>query len=69
MSAIAVSLNGETVSLLESQSLDVALEAWGYCSDKVAVARNGEFVPRSQYGVCELQPGDALDVVAPVQGG
>lgn len=35
----------------------------------VAVAVNGEFVPRSGYAKRVLREGDAVDVVAPMQGG
>ena len=35
----------------------------------VAVARNGEVVPRSRWEVVALQPGDAVDIVTAVAGG
>jgi sulfur carrier protein len=35
----------------------------------VAVAVNGEFVARSGYATRLLREGDAVDVVAPMQGG
>lgn len=31
--------------------------------------RNGEIVPRSQFGACMLQDGDRLEIVAAVGGG
>jgi sulfur carrier protein len=36
---------------------------------RVAVARNGEVVPRSAWEATRLQDGDAVEVLAPVAGG
>ena len=41
----------------------------GFADKKVAVAINSEFVPRSTYAQHKVQAGDAIDVLAPVQGG
>lgn len=46
-----------------------ALQQWGYSCEKIAVAINGEFVARSNYANVTLSANDALDIVAPVQGG
>lgn len=35
----------------------------------VAVVRNAEVVPRSQWSVTELEPGDDVEIVTAVQGG
>ena len=35
----------------------------------IAVAHNEEFVPRSRYASLQLQEGDRLEIVAPMQGG
>ena len=35
----------------------------------IAVARNGEVVPRSAWEMTTLTPGDRIDVVGAVQGG
>lgn len=37
--------------------------------DMFAVARNGEFVPKSQHATTALCEGDTLDIVTPVGGG
>ena len=34
-----------------------------------AVARNGDFVPRTTYTDCTLTPGDEIDIVHPASGG
>jgi sulfur carrier protein len=36
---------------------------------RVAVARNGEVVPRSAWEATRLRDGDAVEVLAPVAGG
>ena len=36
---------------------------------RVAVARNGEVVPRSAWDTTRLADGDAVEVLAPVAGG
>jgi sulfur carrier protein len=35
----------------------------------MACAINRQFVPRAQWASCSLQPGDRIDVIAPVTGG
>lgn len=38
-------------------------------AEGVAVAVNGEIVPRKQWREREVQDGDAIEIVRPVQGG
>ena len=66
---ITVSLNNERVALASPCSVAEALAVWGYEGQKIAVAVNGAFVPRSEYGLRKLVLNDCVDVVAPVQGG
>lgn len=66
---ISIQLNGEHRDLQPGRSVADALNEWGYRCDKVAVAINTEFVPRSRFGDILIKHGDNLDVVAPVQGG
>ncbi len=66
---IEIILNGETVVLPQAASVAAALTAWGYRSERIAVARNGEFVARSDYATIILNAHDCIDVVAPMQGG
>ncbi|WP_347332310.1 sulfur carrier protein ThiS [Marinimicrobium locisalis] len=66
---INVSLNNEPAELSDKTLLSEALKQWEYGDQKLAVAINGEFVPRSRYGDITLQEGDHLDIVKPVGGG
>lgn len=66
---IELSVNNESVSLTSKTLLSDALQKWGYGESKIAVAINGEFVPRSTYSERELLNGDQIDIVKPVGGG
>ena len=63
-----IELNGETVTLESAAPLADLLDRWGF-GDGIAVAINGAFVPRSTYGTTVVQAGDAVEIVAPRQGG
>lgn len=64
-----VTVNGEDVELAEGATVAelVAARAGGH--DRVAVARNGDVVPRSSWAQTPLAPGDAVEVLAPTAGG
>ncbi|MDR7089677.1 MULTISPECIES: sulfur carrier protein ThiS [Cellvibrio] len=66
---IELSVNNESISLTSKTLLSDALLQWGYGESKIAVAINGEFVPRSTYTERELLNGDQIDIVKPVGGG
>ena len=66
---IEVSVNNEKKSFEEGVTVQQLLEQCGYHCEKVAVAINAEFVPRSSYATCEVKLNDELDILAPVQGG
>ncbi len=36
---------------------------------RIAIEKNGEIVPRSQYGETQLRDGDRLEIVVAVGGG
>jgi sulfur carrier protein len=66
---INISLNNEPKKIAEQTFLSDALTQWGFSEIKIAVAINGEFVPRSTYSERQLEDGDQLDIVKPVGGG
>lgn len=66
---IEVSVNSESRQIDSGKSLAELLGEWGFDGQRVAVAVNEDFVPRSTYASVSLQAGDRVDVVAPVQGG
>jgi len=65
---MSVLVNGRMQNLPEPPTLAALLVALAP-SIPFAVARNGEFVPCANYGGCEIQPGDHIDIVHPAVGG
>lgn len=65
---INVLLNGELVTLQQTNLLQ-ALNDWQYTQERCAVAINGEFVSRTQYGATQLNENDEVEVVSAVGGG
>lgn len=66
---IQLSLNNTPTEIAENTLLGDAMAIWGFADSKVAVAINGEFVPRSRYNEHQLNTGDEIDIVKPVGGG
>lgn len=64
-----IEVNGEKKELANPRSLAEAIEILGYEGARIAVACNEEFVPRSRYASLQLQNGDRLEIVSPMQGG
>jgi thiazole synthase len=66
-----VELNGELVAMPEGASLTDAIEASGANREQrgVAVAIDGEVVPRSEWGRTSLREGQKVEVLAAIQGG
>jgi sulfur carrier protein len=62
-------VNGELRTLSAVQCIDDVLRELGFDAKKIAVAVDGEFVPRSEYTHRAINDGAHLDIVAPVQGG
>ncbi len=63
-----IRVNGEAHEI-QTARLDNALTELGYTDDLVATALNGDFIPRGQRCVKELVEGDALEILAPMEGG
>jgi sulfur carrier protein len=63
-----ITINGRKKSA-STPDIQSVLDAEGYKGKIVAVARNGIFVPRGEYANTNLQDGDELEIVAPMQGG
>ena len=60
--------NGEAIEVT-SKTLDAILDELGYAETVVATAVNGDFVPVTQRANTSLEPGDSIEVLAPMQGG
>jgi len=66
---MTISVNGE-LKIFETQTLTVQklLEEMNFGSG-IAVALNEEFVLRATYKETNINEGDRLDILSPVQGG
>jgi thiazole synthase len=67
--AVTVTINGETRHLEAPVSLSVLLTGMGLDPAKIAVERNREVVPKSQYGQTDVAEGDKLEIVQFIGGG
>jgi len=61
-------INGQPLEV-EALALDGLIFELGFADLRVAVARNGEFVPQGDWAATALEARDALEVLAPMQGG
>ncbi|GHT92821.1 thiamine biosynthesis protein ThiS [Betaproteobacteria bacterium] len=63
-------LNGERRLFPEScADLAALVERLGYVGKRIAVEKNGDIVPKSQYAATALASGDTLEIVVAVGGG
>ena len=66
---INIQVNGETCEVPEGLSLTALLDWMKLPTDRVAVERNRDIVPRSHWGETVIQADDQLEVVHFVGGG
>ena len=65
-----VTLNGERLELHEPATVEAAVHATGAPDGRgVAVAVDGEVVPRGQWATTEVREGQQVEVLRAVQGG
>lgn len=67
--ALTLTVNGEARSVPPGSSVTDLLGMIGLAERKVAVERNLEIVPRSQYTTTLLSAGDAIEIVHFIGGG
>jgi sulfur carrier protein len=65
----AVTLNGEAHELPDDATVETAVRALGAPDDGVAVAVDGEVVPRGEWARTEVREGQQVEVLRAVQGG
>lgn len=66
---IEVSVNGAPRRFQSDTDIAALLEQLQLAGKRVAVERNGEIVPRSQFAQTALANGDRLEIVVAVGGG
>lgn len=62
-------VNGKDIELKRCMTLAEFLAEHNYRTELVAVERNGQIVPRAEFGAVVLQDGDELEIVSFVGGG
>ncbi|MCE2524027.1 MAG: sulfur carrier protein ThiS [Rhodobacteraceae bacterium] len=63
-----ISVNGKSVEIGTTR-LSETLTELGYTDDFIATAVNEEFVPSSARAGYELNNGDRIEILSPMQGG
>ena len=63
-----VKVNGESKDIA-GKTLAEYLSTTDYDRKRIAVERNGDIVPKAQYGETVLRDGDSLEIVSFVGGG
>jgi sulfur carrier protein len=66
---VQITVNGEDTALAEDATVADLVAARSGGHDRVAVALNGDVVPRSSWPGTRLSDGDTLEVLAPTAGG
>jgi sulfur carrier protein len=69
LKVITVYVNGVTRQIADICSIATLIEALGYTGKRIALEKNGDIVPRSQYAERMLAEGDKLEIVVAVGGG
>jgi sulfur carrier protein len=64
-----ITVNGTITEVAEGGSVGDLVRDRTDDRRRVAVARNGEVVPRSEWDTARLSEGDLVEVLAPVAGG
>lgn len=66
---ITVTINGEPKAFERAVRFGELVAELGLEGKRIAIERNGEIVPRSQFSSRELADGDRLEIVVAVGGG
>jgi sulfur carrier protein len=66
---ISLIINGQPRSFPAPLNVAGLIEKLALQGKRIALERNGEIVPRGQFGLLELNDGDALEIVVAVGGG
>ena len=67
--ALQISINGDPHSIPGGMTVAALLSKLGMTGRRVAVARNGEVVPRSHFEAASLDTGDQIEILEAVGGG
>jgi sulfur carrier protein len=66
---VTVTINGETRDVPEGLTVTALLEHLGMKTERVAIERNLDILPRTAWSETEVQPHDSFEIVHFVGGG
>jgi sulfur carrier protein len=66
---ITITINGERREFAQPLVFTELVNELGLAGKRIAVERNGEIVPRSQFAQRSVSDGDRLEIVVAVGGG
>ena len=66
---IKITINGQPQQFESAMNFSQLIEHLALQGKRIAIERNGEIVPRSQFSEQQLNNGDQLEVVVAVGGG
>lgn len=66
---LTITLNGETRQFPKDLRVQELIDKLGLAGKRIAVERNGEIVPRSEFAARSILDGDKLEIVVAVGGG
>ncbi|HEX6500937.1 MAG TPA: sulfur carrier protein ThiS [Micromonosporaceae bacterium] len=69
MSEVTISVNGRRTGVDEDTSVAAVVAGLTAASQGIAVALNGEVVPRGAWAGTRVRDGDVVEIVTAVQGG
>jgi thiamine biosynthesis protein ThiS len=62
-------INGAPRQFPRNMRVSELIEEMGLAGKRIALERNGEIVPRSQFAMQQLEDGDRMEIVVAVGGG
>jgi sulfur carrier protein len=66
---ITLTINGSPAEFPQTLNLNQLVEHYNLTGKRLAIERNGEIVPRSQFDQTQVQAGDKIEIVVAVGGG
>jgi sulfur carrier protein len=66
---VTITVNGERREFEAALPLTQLIERLGLTGKRIAIERNGEIVPRSEFSAKSIADGDKLEIVVAVGGG
>jgi sulfur carrier protein len=66
---VTITVNGERHHFEQALQFTQLIDRLGLGGKRLAIERNGEIVPRSQFSATSIDDGDRLEIVVAVGGG